>query len=90
MKIACTMASVSGDTDLRLSEVADKLQTQGLKTCGTVQIKSARADSRHCDMDVRVLPDGPVVRISTVLTETSMFWSAALSCTHFASCGQQT
>ena len=67
MKIAYTMASGSGDTDRLLAEVADTLQAQGLKTCGTVQINTDRADSHLCDMDVRVLPDGPVVRISQSL-----------------------
>lgn len=71
MKIAHTMASRRGDTDLLLAEVADKLQVLGFKTCGTVQINTDRADSHLCDMDVRVLPDGPVVRISQSLGKES-------------------
>lgn len=31
---------------------------------GTVQTSISRADRPKCDMDLRVLPDGPVVRIS--------------------------
>lgn len=67
MKIAYTMASGRGDTDLLLAEVAKDLQAQGIKTCGTVQINTDRADSHRCDMDVQVLPDGPIIRISQSL-----------------------
>ena len=67
MMIAYTMTSRRGDTDLLLSEVADRLQAQGVKICGTVQINTERADSHRCDMDVRVLPGGPVIRISQSL-----------------------
>lgn len=64
MKLACTMAPGRGDTDLVLQGVAAHLAARGLRCCGTVQINSERADSGPCDMDVRVLPDGPVLRIS--------------------------
>ncbi len=63
MKIAYTMAPGRGDTDLLLSRLADTLASQGYTTCGTVQINTDRANS-PCDMDVKVLPDGPVLRIS--------------------------
>jgi nucleoside-triphosphatase THEP1 len=36
----------------------------GLRICGTVQVSSERGDGQSCDMDVVVLPDGPVIRIS--------------------------
>lgn len=64
MKLAYTMAPGSGDTDLVLERLASDLAARGLKCCGTVQINTERADARRCDMDVRVLPDGPVLRIS--------------------------
>ncbi|HPD92736.1 MAG: DUF2478 domain-containing protein [Rhodobacter sp.] len=64
MKLAYTMAPGRGDTDLVLERVAIALAAQGLRCCGTVQINSARADAGPCDMDVRVLPDGAVLRIS--------------------------
>jgi nucleoside-triphosphatase THEP1 len=63
MKIAYTMAPGRGNTDLLLSRLAGTLASQGYTTCGTVQINTDRA-SGPCDMDVRVLPDGPVLRIS--------------------------
>lgn len=64
MKLAYTMAPGRGDTDLILSKVADELAACGLRCCGTVQINNERADTAPCDMDVRVLPDGPILRIS--------------------------
>ena len=63
MKLAYTMAPGRGDTDLLLSGLADTLASQGYTTCGTVQINTDRA-SGPCDMDVRVLPNGPILRIS--------------------------
>lgn len=53
-----------GANDLFLAQVADRLQAQGLSLAGTVQTNIARADRNKCDMDLRILPDGPVVRIS--------------------------
>jgi nucleoside-triphosphatase THEP1 len=64
MKLAYTMAPGRGDTDLVLERLAAVLAARGLKCCGTVQINSERADSRPCDMDVRVLPDDAMLRIS--------------------------
>jgi len=64
MKLAYTMAPGRGDTDLVLERLATDLAARRLRCCGTVQINTARADAGPCDMDVRVLPDGPVLRIS--------------------------
>ncbi len=64
MNFAYTMAPGRGDTDLILSGLANDLIARGLRLCGTVQINTERADAHACDMDVRVLPDGPVLRIS--------------------------
>lgn len=64
MNLAYTMAPGRGDTDLILHKLANQLASRGLRCCGTVQINSERADSGPCDMDVLVLPDGPVLRIS--------------------------
>ena len=58
------MAPGKGDTDLMLHGLAARLITSGLRPCGTVQINSERCDGGPCDMDVKVLPDGPVMRIS--------------------------
>ncbi len=68
MKIAYTMSPNPGDTDEVLGRLAARLAKRGLRTCGVVQINTAREDCQHpCDMDVKVLPDGPVIRISQSL-----------------------
>lgn len=64
MKLAYTMAPGPGDTDLMLEKLAVALIEDGMGCCGTVQINSDRPDAGPCDMDVRVLPEGPVIRIS--------------------------
>lgn len=67
MQIAYTMAPRRGDTDLILFQVAQRLMQAGLTPCGTVQINTDRTDGGKCDMDVQVLPKGPVIRISQTL-----------------------
>lgn len=71
MNLAYTMAPGRGDTDLILLKLAKVLATRGLRCCGTVQINSERGDTGPCDMDVQVLPDGPVLRISQDLGRAS-------------------
>lgn len=70
MKIAYTMAPAKGDTDLLLYDVAQRLAQQGIRCCGTVQINTERADG-PCDMDVQVLPQGSILRISQNLGAAS-------------------
>ena len=67
MQIAYTMAPGRGDTDLLLHSLARSLVEEGVRPLGTVQINRERADTHRCDMDVQVLPDGPVLRISQSL-----------------------
>jgi len=62
MQIASTTAT--NDTDQLLYSLAQDLMARGLRVCGTVQINTEREKTDHCDMDLRVLPDGPVIRIS--------------------------
>ena len=64
MKLAYTMAPGRGDTDLVLAGLATTLAARGIRCRGVVQINSTRVDAGPCDMDVRVLPDGAVLRIS--------------------------
>lgn len=71
MNLAYTMAPGRGDTDLILFKLANALSARGLRCCGTVQINSERGDTGPCDMDVRVLPDGPILRISQDLGRDS-------------------
>jgi hypothetical protein len=41
-----------------------RLAADGVRLAGTVQSNHERPDRRKCDMDLVVLPDGPIVRIS--------------------------
>lgn len=67
MQIGYTVAPGRGDTDLLLAGLADAVAARGVRTVGTVQINSDCEGEGPCDMDVRVLPDGPVLRISQSL-----------------------
>jgi nucleoside-triphosphatase THEP1 len=67
MKIAYTMSPGRGDMDLVLATLANRLADAGLRACGVVQINTEVGEGRHCDMDVKVLPDGPMIRISQSL-----------------------
>lgn len=67
MKIAYTLASGRGETNVLVAELVSDLQKRGLRLCGTVQFDIDRDRNEKCDMDVQVLPDGPLIRISQSL-----------------------
>jgi len=71
MKIAYTIARGRGGTDLLLAKIADRLMAGGVRAIGAVQINEDREDCQRCDMDLKVLPDGPVFRISQSLGKES-------------------
>ena len=64
MRIAYVSLQGRGRTDQLIAEVADRLSVEGLRLAGTVQSNHERPNRKKCDMDLRVLPDGPIVRIS--------------------------
>lgn len=64
MKLGYVSLAGRGATDAFLATVAATLEERGWRLAGTVQSNVERADRRKCDMDLRVLPDGPTVRIS--------------------------
>lgn len=64
MRLGYVSIEGRGETDRFLAGVADRLEALGIRLAGTVQTNTRRADRAKCDMDLRVLPDGPVVRIS--------------------------
>ncbi|OSQ36011.1 DUF2478 domain-containing protein [Thalassospira mesophila] len=64
MEIAFISSSERGGTDRLLAKVATRLEKQGFRLAGVVQTNFDRPGTHHCDMDVRILPQGPVVRIS--------------------------
>lgn len=67
MRIGYTRAEGPGDTDLLLHGLATRAMARGMRLCGTVQVNSDCGPDRPCDMDVLVLPGGPVIRISQSL-----------------------
>jgi nucleoside-triphosphatase THEP1 len=64
MKIAYTMMSGRGDVDGLLFAVSQDLIARGHRIAGAVQSNTPCAQTTRCDMDIRVLPDGPDLRIS--------------------------
>lgn len=64
MKLAYVTLQGRGRTDALIAEVAALLEADGVRLAGTVQSNHEREGRRKCDMDLRVLPDGPIVRIS--------------------------
>ncbi|MDE3120472.1 MAG: DUF2478 domain-containing protein [Paracoccaceae bacterium] len=71
MQIAFTATAGRGTTDLLLSHLADRLAARGLRLAGTVQTNTERKGGGPCDMDVKVLPAGPIIRISQDLGPSS-------------------
>src|SRR5690606_12109306 len=64
MQLAYVSLSGRGATDRFLAGVALAAQAAGLRLAGTVQTNPERQGRARCDMDLCVLPDGPVLRIS--------------------------
>jgi hypothetical protein len=56
-----------GETDRILTRVATQLAARGARLAGVVQSNTQCGDSALCDMDVQVLPGGPLIRISQSL-----------------------
>ncbi len=69
--IAFTNSAKKGEMDAVLTQLANRLIENGARPAGIVQINSDRDCDHRCDMDVRVLPDGPVLRISQSLGKES-------------------
>lgn len=64
MHLGYITLSGRGRIDALLAEVVARLEAQGVALAGTVQSNTGRPDRRQCDMDLRLMPGGPVVRIS--------------------------
>lgn len=67
MALAYIRTMARGQADILLSEFASRLIAQGVRVGGVVQSNTTCTDNDLCDMDVRVMPDGPVFRISQSL-----------------------
>lgn len=64
MRLAYVTATEKGLTDRVLAKVADALLSRGVKTVGVVQTNIERPQRFHCDMDLTILPDGPIIGIT--------------------------
>lgn len=65
MKIACVTSQERGGTDRLLSEIAEQLQANGNSLVGIVKVSEYESSFENgCDMKVRVLPEGPVIKIT--------------------------
>jgi hypothetical protein len=64
VRLAYVTLQGRGRTDALIAAVVDQLLMDGLRLSGTVQSNIERPDRRKCDMDLLILPQGPVVRIS--------------------------
>jgi len=65
MKIACVTSPERGGTDQLLSDVAGQLQARGMHLVGIVKdVDYTSGFENGCDMKVRVLPNGPVIKIT--------------------------
>lgn len=71
MQLAYVSVSGRGATDEVLERAVTLLEAEGVPLAGTVQTNMHRPDRSKCDMDLRVLPDGPVLRISQDLGEAA-------------------
>lgn len=65
MKIALVSAEGRGETDRLLADVAEQLQAEGANLSGIVKMQNYSSEFENgCDMKVRILPDGPVIKIT--------------------------
>jgi len=65
MKIACVSSTKRGGIDSLLSDIADQLQAAGTSLVGIVKTTGYTSSFENgCDMKVRVLPEGPVIKIT--------------------------
>ncbi|MCK8465119.1 DUF2478 domain-containing protein [Aliiroseovarius sp. S1339] len=71
MKLGYTIAPGRGETNLLLAEIAERFEARGVRIVGTLQIDTNRSDGHKCDMDVKVLPAGKIIRISQDLGKAS-------------------
>ncbi|MFY0681560.1 MAG: DUF2478 domain-containing protein [Thalassovita sp.] len=64
MKLAYLEADKTGVVNTTLGAFAETLIARGVRVVGLTQTDTPRPKTHHCDMDVKVLPDGDVIRIS--------------------------
>lgn len=67
MRLAYVTVQGRGRVDDLLAEAVGFFEADGLRLAGTVRVQSVDQPRHPCDMDLRVLPDGPGFRISQPL-----------------------
>lgn len=67
MRIGFVSLPGRGATDACIADAVSVLHLAGVRLAGTVQTNFDRAKDHPCDMDLLVLPDGPIHRISQML-----------------------
>lgn len=72
MRIGYLFQPDRGATDRLLADVATRLRAVGARLAGAVQSNAPCDTGPRCDMDLAVLPDGPVIRISQALGAASL------------------
>ena len=72
MKIARVTSDKRGEIDCLISETATRLESKGATLAGIVKVlRAPETLEENCDMNVRVLPDGPVISITQSLGKGS-------------------
>lgn len=71
MKFAYVLSQENGEVNRVLAQFAMQMLDQGVRVVGTTQFDTPRPKTHKCDMDVRILPDGDIIRISQDLGPNS-------------------
>jgi hypothetical protein len=71
MQIAYVTVEGRGRIDDCLAETVALMQSRGLRLAGTVRALPSDHRAHPCDTDIRILPDGPLHRISQPLGQGS-------------------
>lgn len=64
MKLAYVSLAGRGATDALIAAALAQPALAGRRLAGTLPVDTGRALSHPCDMDLQILPDGPILRIS--------------------------
>lgn len=64
MTLASVTSGKCGATDRLLAAVVERLVDDGVRVVGALRPIAQGGGAGHCDSDLRLLPDGPVVRIT--------------------------
>lgn len=67
MQLAYVTLSGRGQIDALIAKTVEMFEREGVRLAGTVQDKPVDPSGHPCDMDLRILPDGPAFRISQPL-----------------------